>query len=417
MKKLLFVCGFLSPYGGLENEFIAFAQVALKQRYSVTVYTPNLVQCDATVRTELEHQVKFTSAQEYWRKRLDGGFLYWASRIRFIIHHHRPPNPREEIFLAQRLSRKYAYSAFWRVHGVDVIKQYEIIHLFGKPSKFVVDASKIAHDLSKPILYSAVSSMDGIYAREHHEFVQNSRLCQIITACSKQKAHNIEQHFSYRGDIRVVEQWAYLAEEDLLKLPIGASESSQTVSIGTVSRLDKGKGIDTLIYALGRFVKAAGVKISLKIAGDGPYEDTLRAIVEQENLTAYVEFVGYIPTRLIQTFYGGLDIFVMPSEWEGGPVTGVEAMAAGLPIISTRVGAMPERLEHSISCLFVETQSVAELAAAISQLYYDENLRVELGKKARQRYLQANHSSINAVKLVDIWSTLLQYDTGHQHNA
>jgi glycosyltransferase involved in cell wall biosynthesis len=404
LKKILFILGFLSQYGGLENEFTAFANLATKNGFSVTAYTPNKVQADSIAKQQLAKLCTFESAQEYWRRCISGKAFYIASLIKYLARRRQWPSPSEEIFLAQRPAKKYIIKDFWHLHGLKIIKNCDIVHLFGKPSKFVVDGAKIAYAVGKPIVYSTVSAMDEKYSRSHPDFVDSSNICNVITVCSTQKAKNVTHYFNYRNDIRVIEQWAYLTEDKLLGLPIDTISRCENVTIGTVSRLDRGKGIDTLLYAFSKLIQNRTINARLKIAGDGEYEGQLRKIMEEMNLAACVEFVGHIPTEAIHSFYGSLDIFIMPSEWEGGPVTGVEAMAAGLPIISTPVGAMPERLRHGEDGLFVEAKSVNELEQAIRHLIFDKDLRLKMKQSARKRYLDINHSKVNAIKLLDIWN-------------
>jgi glycosyltransferase involved in cell wall biosynthesis len=79
------------------------------------------------------------------------------------------------------------------------------------------------------------------------------------------------------------------------------------------------------------------------------------------------------------------DVFVLPSHWEGQPIAVLEAMASGLPIMGTRVGAMPDVVRDGTDGLLVEPHDVAGLADALARLLGDEPLRREMGANARRR--------------------------------
>ena len=126
----------------------------------------------------------------------------------------------------------------------------------------------------------------------------------------------------------------------------------------------------------------------------------------RENLAwvGAVEFLGYVPDKA--EFYGSIDVFVVSSREEGGPITGVEAMAAGLPIITTPVGAMPERLRNGEEAVFVDIDSVASFRSALLSLAGAPELRCSMGAASRKRYLARHLESICGPPKIDLWNAV-----------
>jgi glycosyltransferase involved in cell wall biosynthesis len=89
-------------------------------------------------------------------------------------------------------------------------------------------------------------------------------------------------------------------------------------------------------------------------------------------------FLGWIPHEDLVNLYSQTDIFVMPSLTEAFGVTFLEAMACGVPVIGTRVGGIPEIIQHGYNGLLVEPNNSDDLADAIIQLLSDSELRKQL---------------------------------------
>ena len=118
------------------------------------------------------------------------------------------------------------------------------------------------------------------------------------------------------------------------------------------------------------------------LVGDGPERDAIAARVRAYGLEGAVELAGAVPdaSRLLT----GYQFAVLPSHQEGLPNAVLEAMAAGLPVIATAVGGVPEILANGVTGLLVRPHAPAELAAAIARLTADAALRVRLGAAARR---------------------------------
>ncbi len=165
------------------------------------------------------------------------------------------------------------------------------------------------------------------------------------------------------------------------------------ILVGVVSRLEiPRKGHHVLIKALAQLV-LQHPHLHCAVIGDGLGREELQLQVEQLGLNAHVTFVG--TQHNIPEWLQALDIFVLPSLHEGFPMAIIEAMAAGRPIVATRVGGVGELIEHRREGLLIKPDDVSDLVEAINGLILDSELRACLGKSARQRFQQ--HFEISRV--------------------
>ncbi len=155
---------------------------------------------------------------------------------------------------------------------------------------------------------------------------------------------------------------------------IGRPIAPHTYLVGTNAELTRNKGIHHLISASGSCAREA---LTL-IIGEGHERSSLEHSLEKTGLQNAVHLLGFIPDAA--RYLKGLDIFVLPSLKEGLPYTIMEAMAAGLPVISTQVGGIPDLVEHRKNGLLVRPKDPPALAAALRTLMTQEELKAELSQ-------------------------------------
>jgi len=152
---------------------------------------------------------------------------------------------------------------------------------------------------------------------------------------------------------------------------------------GTVGRLKKVKGQAVLFQAFARVCRKYPDSW-LVLAGEGPLETELRSLAMELDIHKRVVFLGF--RRDIPYVLRAYDCFVLPSLSEGHPLSLMEAMATGIPVISSRVGGVPEILDSFDQKIMVTPSSVKELSAAMTWLAgLDKIERIELGKSLRSR--------------------------------
>jgi glycosyltransferase involved in cell wall biosynthesis len=96
---------------------------------------------------------------------------------------------------------------------------------------------------------------------------------------------------------------------------------------------------------------------------------------------------GRVPIEEVGRYFEKADIFCMPTRLEPFGIVFIEAMAYGLPIISTRVGALPDLVEDHVNGILVESENIDSLSAALQTLIDNPELRREMGQNGRQRYV------------------------------
>lgn len=159
--------------------------------------------------------------------------------------------------------------------------------------------------------------------------------------------------------------------------PITHSRASETFRLVITRNLEPIYGIDNAIRALAK-VQAADVSVRLLIAGSGPAKDDLVQLAMDLGVAEQIEFVGRLDRDGIVALYGGADAMLNPTHVDNMPNSVLEALACGLPVISTDVGGVPYILTHEKTGLLVPPADPEALASAILRLGDDETLRQRL---------------------------------------
>jgi glycosyltransferase involved in cell wall biosynthesis len=180
-----------------------------------------------------------------------------------------------------------------------------------------------------------------------------------------------------------------------------------SLAIGTLSRLDEDrKGIPEFIRMsaaiAGRMPEAEFV-----IAGDGWQRAELERLARDLGIAERVRFTGWRADRA--RILAALDVFVMPSLFEGGPTTVLEAMAMGLPVVSTNVGMVPEVVADGETGCIVPPGDVAALTTSVAELAARPDERARLGQSARKAAL----ARFSTDRMVDGYEAVLADVAAH----
>jgi glycosyltransferase involved in cell wall biosynthesis len=163
--------------------------------------------------------------------------------------------------------------------------------------------------------------------------------------------------------------------------PQARARGSDPLRILFLGRLGTRKGVPEILHALAD-TRLCGKQWFAVMAGDG---DIARYSAEAERLGIgdRVSFTGWIDADEARKLLSDSDLLLLPSHAEGLPMSIVEAFAHGVPVVSTRVGAIADILEDGVNGLFVETGSSSQLADVLLKLVEDEPLRLLLARNAR----------------------------------
>jgi glycosyltransferase involved in cell wall biosynthesis len=195
------------------------------------------------------------------------------------------------------------------------------------------------------------------------------------------------------GRLRTIPNGVRLSEP----APRSASAGLSVLAMGS---LTPKKGFDILLQAF-RLVRQATPEARLTIAGDGPEGARLREQARALGLKDGVRFAGVVTGDAKTVLFAEARLFVSSSRREPFANANLEAMAAGLPIVATRVGGNVEMVEDGVTGLLVEPESPTALAAGVRRVLADPRLAEIMGRAARVRV-----ASFGWERMVDRYETL-----------
>lgn len=218
----------------------------------------------------------------------------------------------------------------------------------------------------------------------------SKRLDRIIFISNDIKKELIENQFP-------IEKLVYISNGvnvDRFKPPEG-DEHRSAKNVCFVGRLEKQKGVEYLLEAID-IVRTKENDVRLFVVGDGQLKTTLEYLCKKLKLEDHVVFVGF--THDVLPYYKNAQIFVLPSISEGMPLSLLEAMSCGLPVVATRVGGNTEILDSNLGTgeaivsdyhigengILVNAGDAKGLAEALLKILKDEGLSKRLGGKARE---------------------------------
>lgn len=172
---------------------------------------------------------------------------------------------------------------------------------------------------------------------------------------------------------------------------------ARTFDLVITRNLEPIYGIDTAIRALAK-VREAGCPVRLLVAGSGPAESDLKELAIALGVSEAVEFVGRLDRAGIADLYDAADAMVNPTNVDNMPNSVLEALACGLPVVSTDVGGIPYILTHEQTALLVPPRDIEALAAAIIRLSKDEMLRHRLRDNGLEQVEQYTWHNVR-----DLW--------------
>ena len=155
--------------------------------------------------------------------------------------------------------------------------------------------------------------------------------------------------------------------------------AGETVKIVHVGRFNEQKNHGRLLKAF-QLLLAQYPNCHLNLVGDGELMEEVKALAQELGIAEKVSFLG--SQSNVYPFLQEADIFALPSDYEGMPMTIIEAMGTGLPIVATRVGGVPDMIEDQVSGLLTDCDE-KEVAQALARLVSEEVLRETLGQKAK----------------------------------
>ena len=276
---------------------------------------------------------------------------------------------------------------------------YDLLHVF-TPDTGATLIIRAGKEAGIPVLYHEMGTPHYLPPLEpyYKRLEKVLPLCSEVAALSPTLARQWSQRFRFLPSVSVLP--LITDDSNMLRMPAQLNGKHETI-FGFAARIETGKGPFVLADAVAQLRRD---DILVRLAGTGPAVPEVKARVRELRLNGSWEFVGsYDGAVGCSAFMRTLDVFVLPSFAEGTSKSVIEAMAHGLPIITTSVGGSPDLLTAD-SGILVPPGDSAALARAMQRLASDPALRKRMGQAARERYLKlfAPHAVLSM--LVDTYA-------------
>lgn len=304
-----------------------------------------------------------------------------------------------------RCRSQFDWRAVREIQAIVERDAIELVHTHGYKADFYgLLGARLA---GVPIVATCHNWLDNhrnlrIYARLDRHLL---RFFGAIVAVSRPVANQLSRTVPAQR-LQVIPNGVSVSDEGVI-LPVASDLrfESRTV-VGTVGRLSLEKGHAVLVEAAAKVcIDTSLPKPLFIVVGDGPVMADLLAQVSQLGLTDVFLFAGQ--RQDMPAVYPAFDLFVLPSLTEAMPMALLEAMAAGLPVIATKVGAIPEVLSDSSFGAVVAPGNPSELAAAIIELLRDRQRRIEVGANARKRVRDLFSSTTMTSRYIGVYRQLV----------
>ncbi|MFI0435954.1 MAG: glycosyltransferase [Parachlamydiaceae bacterium] len=271
-----------------------------------------------------------------------------------------------------------------------------ILHLFNPRSLFLIPAAKLAgmqivyHEMGLPKDDEWWSPLP-VYMPHFDHVISVSKAGLIL----------LRERFSYQGGGTVIHS---IIDPPPLSFKPKKSPHPR-LNLIFFGNIFQGKGVDILVKAFKIVLKSYPYS-KLTIIGRGPCLDEIKQLATDLHLTENIRFLGYLERKKIFDEMENSDIFCLPSFSEGCPCSIIEAMSAGLPVIATTVGGIPELVIQGETGLLISPHNIHGLSGAIEQLAQNGDLRMKMSINAFNRYLLFSSREDALRKLTSIYQML-----------
>ncbi|KAM3099320.1 glycosyltransferase [Phormidesmis sp. 146-35] len=207
---------------------------------------------------------------------------------------------------------------------------------------------------------------------------------------------------------RKMEDFYALGRHSVISIPNGVPDLGEPkplpqrkpMIVGSIGRLDAMKAHDILLRAIAQVENTQVV-----ILGEGDQRNSLEQLAAELGIGDRVTLPGWVENP--RAYLPQFDVVALPSRSEGFPLAMVEAMLAGIPVIATRVGSMPEAITDGETGMLIEKNDVNGLVNSLRRLRDDPRLRIRLGQQARKKAV--SHFTVEAMtaSYEHLWYKLL----------
>ena len=267
----------------------------------------------------------------------------------------------------------------------------------------------LAHILETTFSVSAHAR--DLFAGETVLMDRKTREAEFVAVCTEAGLEHLRrQHpMSASGRLNLI----YHGVDVVELMPLPSSEPSDDVPLVlSIGRLVEKKGFPVLLRAAA-LLRKRGISFRLQIVGAGPDEADLRRLVTGLSLENCVELSGAIEHERLIPLFRRAAVFVLASvvasdgDRDGLPNVLLEALALGVPAVSTRVSAIPELIEHEETGLLAKPGDAEDLADQIERMLFDEELRAKVVEQGRLAVVTRFDVKENVLKLADLFASVM----------
>ena len=336
----------------------------------------------------------------------------------------------------------FPLAAGWRSLRMHAARPFDLVHVHESDGVFAVLSLRLARWLKRSSTPRLVATLQVSYVRERrsvrpvradgrivsrptaservfawlraplHALLGRltARWSDAVVAPSRVTAGEIEEDYDAPVEAVIangVSWWPDVESDasDTAAEPEDATETPWPVVL-YVGRMRTRKAVAVLLEAFAGLLRAYP-KARLVLAGDGEHRQALEQRAEALELGSAVHFLGAVPRQQMGHWYGAADIYCLPSIYEGFPVAILEAMAAGLPVVSTTVSGIPEAVEDGVTGLLVEPEDAAALTDALERLAADAELCRDMGQAGQQLVRERFAIDRVCAEYLELWQRLL----------
>lgn len=286
--------------------------------------------------------------------------------------------------------------------------KYDLLHVF-TPDTGALLMIRAGKEAGIPVLYHEMGTPHHLPALEpyYRRLEKVLPLCSAVAALSPILAKQWLDRFPFLSKVLVLP----LVTEDsgMLNVSVGLPRVNNETIFGYAARIEEGKGPLVLAEALAR-LRETRQGVLVRVAGTGPALPEVKVRARELQLDGSWELVGTYEGKVgCSAFMRTLDVFVLPSFAEGTSKSVIEAMAHGLPIITTNVGGLPDLVTPDAGIIVPPGDSIA-LADAMERLASDPAQRNRMGQIARERYLKLFSPEAVLSMLLSTYSSVIGYD-------
>jgi glycosyltransferase involved in cell wall biosynthesis len=319
------------------------------------------------------------------------------------------------------MGRMFSFATFFRLLTLLKEQRPDVVHThLGRADSYGRLAARLAR---VPAIVTTAHNVEQWKSNFAFRTIDayTTQFAHRVIACSER----VSEHLRAVGTVpmtkvSVIRNGVNLRAWDNSSAPANAIELRKSLNctemdfvIGIVGRLEEQKGHVYLLKAIAD-LREQLKNLRLLVAGEGTLGDSMKRLVNSLQLSSMVTFAG--PRRDMRLVYEAIDLLVMPSLWEGLPITMLETMASGRPVIATAVGGMPEVIRHEFNGLLIPSKDSEAIAGAIKRCYLDRDLMCRLARAGKSTVRNEFSIEVTAQKVVEVYEELLAGDKTQNSN-